>query len=369
MDVCQGIAKRLADDIAHMLGNFSATIKDVKLACEEVERCSIMLRELQEKYEIPASECYVNVDQNKDILARNNKNLRNLKKYERNVKEIEIDFSRLEHVGQLLDTMKIQLHEANVKKELTEEQLRARIMKLRSDCSDEITPSRTNSRIRIRDDAGDLKKGKKRKSGKKKNKKIQRSGTALSDVLSTTTINDGVESIISDDNSINIGIEPSPVPISNVSETVQQEITELDNEFETPISSSTDPHGALKPSSPEKLKKRSRVKTAKNRISTVAGMSMKRLDTPEKESPPIITALQSHSSPTVVGSDPISKNHFRKPTNSQTGSDTCIARSNDKVRSAWRKNSGNRNRITFRKVSQDKISWKNEDSFIESIKI
>lgn len=242
------------------------------------------------------------------------------------MKEIEVDFSRLEHLNKLLDTMKLQLHEASLRKELTEEQLRGRIARLRSEVTDECITSRASSRTRIRDENGEHKKGKKRKSGKKKVKKSTKSST-FSDAFSTTTIGD--ESVFSEGESTGgVANTGALSPVSNISESAecsspqQTQPPSLNTVKETWNNKSQDKIFEPTSSAEKIIKKKPRIKTAKSRA---AIMNEVRLDTPEKESPPVLTALESQSSPSIVPVDPMTgKKHVLHAADNL--SDTCITR-------------------------------------------
>ena len=276
VEVCQSIARRLAVDNAHMLASLTSSLKDVRTLTRELERSVSMVEELRDKYKIPSAECQISTDQ--EINKRNMKSYRDLKKYETHVREIELDFSRLEHLSKLLDSMKLQLHQANKRKELTEEQFRGRIAKLRSDVTEETKVSKLS--LRVKEENGVVTKGKKRK--KKKGKK-----SAKSLFSSTTTIGDGTESVISEGDSAMMS------PVSNVSTgggVPQYRRENSDNRkarHKTSAASSTD---TLLPLPNE------------NQL-FVRSLSRQLESEPQEED--IVTALLSHSSPTIFSNDPL----------------------------------------------------------------
>ena len=294
VEVCQSIARRLAVDNAHMVASLTSSQKDVRTLTREVERCVSLLDDIKEKYKIPPSECQITTDQ--DINKRNVKSYRDLKKYETHVREIELDFSRLEHLSKLLDTMKLQLHQANKRKELTEEQFRGRIAKLRSDVTEETKVSKLN--FKIKEENGGVTKGKKRK--KKKGKK-----SAKSLFSSSTTIGDGTDSIISEADSAMLS------PRSNFSETAE----------------SRGGGGLLyrrENSEPTKKSSSSSSRNKNNNSTNGAGggdaanlvppdtsttqlfvRSLSRQMEAETHNDDVITALLSHSSPTITSTDPL----------------------------------------------------------------
>ena len=277
VEVCQSIARRLAVDNGHMLASLTSSLKDVKTLSRDLEKHVSMVEDLKEKYKLPPTECQIVTDQ--EITARNLKSYRDLKKYETHVREIELDFTRLEHLSKLLDAMKLQLHQANKRKELTEEQFRGRLAKLRSDISDETKMSKLN--LRTREDNGDLKKGKKRKKKKSVKKSMK------SSFSSTTTIGDGTESMISE-------ISDSAVlsPVSNISETVTERCLPrkemLRNREKTSSNISSD--SVFLPPNP-------RIERSNSR--------QKECDSDNHLKQEVVTALQSHSSPTITYKDPL----------------------------------------------------------------
>ena len=289
MEVCQGIARRLAQDNSHMLSSLTSSLRDVKVLVTELERCTAMIDELKNKGKIPPTECVVSFD--KEIGTRNTRSFRELKRYESHVREIEIDFSRLEHLGKLLDTMKLQLHKANQRRELTEEQFRGRIAKLRSDhLTDDLKyHPRKSDEI---SEAG--KKGKKRK----KKKSVKGKGGKGSIFSSTTTIGD-FESVFS-----GAGSEADSV----ISETVE-----------------------MLRSSPDRGSRITRPVTASAKTTSSVGSDsvfgppvFERSISRQKEGEmgstelEIVTVLQSHSSPAISDrNDPMSS--------ARRISDTCLA--------------------------------------------
>ena len=282
VEVCQSIARRLAVDNGHMLASLTSSLKDVRALSRDLEKHVTMVEELKEKYKLPASECQVVVDP--EINSRNVKSYRDLKKYETHVREIELDFARLEHLSKLLDTMKLQLHQANKRKELTEEQFRGRLAKLRSDVSDETKMSKLN--LRGREDNGDLKKGKKRKKKKSVKKSMK------SSFSSTTTIGDGTESIISERSDSTV-----LSPVSNLSEVVIERTCaprrDIPRYRDNKLSSNISSESVFLPPSPRPPaieRSNSRQREHEQEVSC------------KQE---VITALQSHSSPTITYNDPL----------------------------------------------------------------
>eukprot|EP00116_Pleurobrachia_bachei_P001217 sb/3461479/ len=285
VEVCQGIARRLAQDNSHMLSSLTSSLRDVKVLVTELERCTGMIDEMKNKGKILSTECVVSFD--KEIATRNTRSFRELKRYESHVREIEIDFSRLEHLGKLLDTMKLQLHKANQRRELTEEQFRGRIAKLRSDhLSDDLKyHPRKSDEI---SEAG--KKGKKRK----KKKSVKGKGGKGSIFSSTTTIGD-FESVFS-----GAGSEADSV----ISETVEMLRTSpAGSRITRPVTASkTSSVGSDSVFGPPVFER------------SISRQKEGELGSAELE---IVTVLQSHSSPAISDrNDPMSTRRI---------SDTCLA--------------------------------------------
>ena len=313
VEVCQSIARRLAVDNAHMLASLTSSLKDVRSLSHELEKCAQMGRELKEKYKLPPNEGNVNTDH--EIGARNLRSYRDLKKYEHNVREIEQDFSRLEQLSKLLDTMKVQLHKASRRKELTEEQFRGRIAKLHSDVTDD--GKQGFLKTRNREENGDAKKGKKRKK-KKSTKKSTKSGT-FSSTTTIGTVGDELESVVSEEGDSAV---LSPVSnISGISESIEH--CSLRKEFLSIGKEKKDKTVSVASSDNVFLNNSS----TNNEFRRSESRMRESVEPYPKKEDEVVTALQSHSSPTslhshssptITANDPLFSKVLR-------ASDSCIA--------------------------------------------